>query len=108
MPHERKTLLEDGRSFLQWQLGRPQLRLVLLNGRAVLDHFEEWANCGLEIVEDVPRQNGYVAHLYRGRFANAVILGWSTNLQSSFGVTKVFRKTLGASLKRLYGDGRTA
>jgi hypothetical protein len=55
IPHEREKLLEDGRSFLQWQLGRPHLRLVLLNGRAVLNHFEKWAHCGLGLVEVVPR-----------------------------------------------------
>jgi hypothetical protein len=94
-PDQRERLLEDGRSFLQWQLSRPHLRLVMLNGRAVILQFELWSGCPLQPVGQLPGPLGRAANLYRATLpGGALVLGWSTNLQSSFGVTTAFRGLL--------------
>jgi hypothetical protein len=108
-PDQRERLLEDGRSFLQWQLGRPHLRLVMLNGRAVILQFELWSGCPLQPVGQLPGPLGRAANLYRATLpGGALVLGWSTNLQSSFGVTTAFRGLLAGAVKRLYSSGRAA
>jgi hypothetical protein len=64
-PDQRERLLEDGRSFLQWQLSRPHLRLVMLNGRAVILQFELWSGCPLQPVGQLPGPLGRAANLFR-------------------------------------------
>ena len=40
----KKILIEDGRSFLEYQLDSDSLKTILLNGRTVIDSFKDWTD----------------------------------------------------------------
>ena len=99
---DRLTLINDGREFLQWQLAQPQLQLALVNGRTVLDAFARWSGLEWTVACEFPGLQDKVARVYSCVLPNGLrVLGWSTNLQSSRGVTMKFRHDLGATLARL-------
>jgi hypothetical protein len=99
---DRLTLINDGRDFLRWQLAQPKLQLALVNGRTVLDAFARWSGLKWTVVCEFPGLKNKVARVYGCVLPNGLrVLGWSTNLQSSFGVTKKFRHDLGVTLARL-------
>jgi hypothetical protein len=87
------SLLEDGVPHLQAQLACENVRLVLLNGRQVLTQV---GAVGLVELEEVGRMplGARSCTLYAGTTGAVSWLGWSTNLQSSFGVSKAFKKEL--------------
>lgn len=102
---DRLTLINDGRDFLRWQLAQPQLQLALVNGRTVLDAFARWSGLEWTVACEFPGLKGKVARVYGCVLPSGLrVLGWSTNLQSSFGVTKKFRQDLGATLARLQSE----
>jgi len=92
----RAQLLGDGARLLRWQLQTGTVRLLLLNGRSVLTHFQEAFSVAMQKMCTIPgpmmQPIGIMqAELFGGRVQ---VLGWSTNLQSSFGVTQTFRQRL--------------
>lgn len=99
-PETRSLLLADGVPHLREQLRYANTRLVLLNGRQVLNHVEE---TGLAVLE--PLQQLHVGAvrctLMAGEGSGVRFLGWSTNLQSSFGVSLAFRERLAAWLAEM-------
>ena len=100
---DREVLLDDGRSLLAWQLTQPHLRLVLINGRAVLDAFTRWSAQVPKVVAEFPGLRGTCAKIQRFQASTGVtVLAWSTNLQSSLGVTRMFRQTLARTLAALH------
>lgn len=103
LPERRQRLLEDGVPHLVAQLHHGNVRTVLLNGRQVIAQVRA---VGLAELSDVgaltlgQRRCGLVS----GSGEGVRFLGWSTNLQSSFGVTKDFRASLGAWLHETLSD----
>ena len=89
----RQQLLEDGVPHLQTQLTRENVRLVLLNGRQVITQVDRLGLTELQEVDRLPA--GPVTYrLYAGT-GNAVCwLGWSANLQSSWGISTAFKRHL--------------
>ena len=89
----RERLLADGVPRLRSQLNRCAFDVVLLNGRGVI---EEVLAAGLAELSslDVLRVDGVSSRLYRGESRGATWVAWSTNLQSSWGITKRFRAEL--------------
>lgn len=103
-PAARQRLLRDGIPFLLEQLRRSFIHLLLLNGTSVVSAFEEAIGRGLpragqELVD------GRVRCTFRADWVDGVaVIGWSTNLQSSFGVTNQFRTALAERVRRLEWD----
>jgi len=99
-PTTRADLIEDGAPFLRWQLTKFQIRHVLLNGRGVQRAVEKTLGLRFEPLEPIPGPLGRPAELYRAKLAGGpTFIGWSTNLQSSFGVTREFVDLLSQRLR---------
>ena len=82
---EQKMLIEEGRPFLKYQLQSENLHTILLNGRTVIDAFNDWSNVKLEYSSlNIPIGGELVTGFYDNRVR---IIGWSFNIQSSWGVT---------------------
>jgi hypothetical protein len=87
-------LIEDGREFLQAQLRIAPIELLLINGAGALRTFNFATETALTTTMTVPTGRGQ-CRIYRGRVATGqLVIGWSTNLQSSWGVTTAMRSSL--------------
>jgi hypothetical protein len=91
-PSRRKFILDDA-EFLRTQLQLEVPDLLLLNGRSVIDAFR--STFGGQLNPDgTVTDRSVTTKIYVGDFGNTHVVGWSTNLQSSFGVTKELRALL--------------
>jgi hypothetical protein len=82
----RSKLLDDGVEFLKTQLASERYRLVIVNGRTVMNVVEaagitSWKSVGLAL-------QGPTTHLYVGDRGDQRFLGWSCNLQSQPGARR--------------------
>lgn len=93
----RRALLADGTPHLRVLLAQGNVRLVLLNGRQVIDQVRALGLADLEEVGRLPLGQG-TCRLYKGTGGGIRWAGWSTNLQSSRGVSGAFKEALGAWL----------
>lgn len=93
---ERETLLTEDLPYLRRQLTHLNIRLVLLNGRTVLDHVTTTGLVDLtEVGTMTYHANGATTRLYEGNNEGVTYLGWSVNLQSGRGAnTDWFREKL--------------
>jgi len=96
LPNEaKKQLLADDAAFLAEQLQNENLQLLLVNGRRV---FRELRQSLMRDVVELPPISG-LGHvdtrLFAGKIGRVQVFAWSTNLQSSFGVTNELRTELG-------------
>lgn len=102
----RNALVDDGLSFLRWQLTSFKISHVLLNGRGVCREVEKRLGVTLRELESIPGPIGKPAKLYAGRLpCGPAFVGWSVNLQSSFGVTKDFSERLAMRVSGHLGGG---
>jgi len=82
---EQKMLIQEGRSFLEYQLQSKNLKTILLNGRTVINAFHDWSDVKLKYSSlNIPKGGELVTGFYDNRVR---IIGWSVNIQSSWGVT---------------------
>ncbi|MCI0689929.1 MAG: hypothetical protein L0Y54_22230 [Sporichthyaceae bacterium] len=102
----RRALLADGLPHLRAQLQQENIRLVLLNGRTVLDQVRATGLATLTKTGTLPLAAS-TCSLYTGIGEGVRFLGWSTNLQSSRGVTGAFATELAAWLAGQAGDLET-
>lgn len=88
----RSALLEDGAPHLRAQLAEGHVRLVLLNGREVLDQV---AAVGLVELDEVGRLpiGGGSCGLYAGEKAGVRWVGWSTTFRAAGGSALSSRRT---------------
>ncbi len=96
----RHSLLEDGVPHLRAQLARENVRVVLLNGRQVVEQVLALRVAELDEVGHLPLGTR-TCRLYVGTGEGLRWAGWSTNLQSSYGVSGDFKNLLGAWLAGL-------
>jgi hypothetical protein len=101
-----RLLARDG-PFLLNQLTHERIHLLLLNGRTVISQLSRLAD-GVRLIEagylDGPASR--VSRLYVGQLPGPIrVVGWSVNLQSSFGVSKEFRAELARSVSGLAKRG---
>ena len=85
--NEREELIDDGRQFLEYQLRSENLELLLLNGRTVCEEFQKWSGVQYSYSSfEIPKgKNAQImTGLYNGRVK---VIGWSANLQSSYGIS---------------------
>lgn len=93
-------LIEADAHFLWEQLTREQISVVLLNGRRVLVEFGR--QYGIDLVPSGEANNGKVrTFFFLGSFADVTVIGWSTNIQSSFGVSNEARESIGRHTAKL-------
>ncbi|MDE3719943.1 hypothetical protein PWG71_00970 [Nocardiopsis sp. N85] len=104
-PKARRALLIEGVRYLHAQLEHSRVRLVLLNGRGVIDQLSDQPFGSLSLTEVglIPMGRTTCA-LVRGTDAGITFLGWSTNLRSSFGVPKTFKAELADWLRNHLAD----
>lgn len=94
-------LLDDGLPHLKAQLQQDNVRLVLLNGRSVFERVRATEMSSLEEVGAIPRANGD-CRIYVGDGNGVRWVGWSTNLQSSFGVTREDKRQLAERIAEIW------
>ena len=84
---EKQELIDGGRQFLEYQLRSTNLELLLLNGRKVCEEFQEWSGIQFSYSPfEIPK--GKNAHIMTGLYNGRVkVIGWSANLQSSYGIS---------------------
>ena len=96
----REQLLAEGLAHLRALLTFGNTGLVLLNGRQVLRHVEAVGLVTLNGRGTMPL-GGRTCSLYTGEREGVRYVGWSTNLQSSFGVSNEFKGRLAAWVSRV-------
>jgi hypothetical protein len=96
----KKRLVSEDAEFLLTQLRSERIALLLLNGKAVVDVFRGALEGQLEQVGTIADRS-VTTKIYVGAIGNARVVGWSTNLQSSFGVTKELRAKLAQRVAEL-------
>jgi len=94
----KEALLRESSPHLRQLLSLGSIRIVLLNGRQVVEqvrtsHLFELQACG-SLDVDARRK----CSLYRGDRGAVTCVGWSTNLQGNWGIGVTFRERLGAIL----------
>lgn len=107
----RQVLLEAGGDFLGNLIASSDIRTLILNGQTVIRTFEALCQIKLEALrmEDwtLPRTSGDGVNgfSYLGKLSNIgnlplnreiLVLGYSHNIQSSFGVTSKVRESIGS------------
>lgn len=90
----RQRLIEADAPFLLQQLQQEGIQRLLLNGRSVIEQFMAISGTNLTEVAQIP--GGHTTtRLLKGRMQSGLmVIGWSTNLQSSFGVSHAQRRCL--------------
>lgn len=89
----RQKLLSGDRGFFLRQLREHPIRLLLLNGRSVIQGYEA-AVGALKRSDEIIQSGRIAAEIFVGEAEGVRVLGWSANLQSSHGVTIDFRTML--------------
>lgn len=88
-PAIRTRLLGEDVPFLADQLRFSGIRLLLLNGRAVINFFSEATGVKMQAIAGITKSSFVLGELLGVR-----VIGWSLNLQSSFGVSNATRREL--------------
>jgi Luciferase-like monooxygenase len=96
--HGREILLWEGLPHLRRLLRHGNVRTVLLNGRQVIDHVMAARLGELRPSGEVRINPMRACSLYTGEFGAVKFIGWSTNLQSSWGIGLHFRARLAAAV----------
>ncbi len=92
-PAVRQELLDADAEFLAQQLQNENIRLLLVNGSGTLRQLLQVFKLDLKQVDTIPAR--VPCRLFEGMlFERIRVIGWSTNLQSSFGVTSTLRMEL--------------
>jgi len=93
-------LLEEGRPHLETLLARSNVHLVLLNGATVVEQLQNIGLARLREVKKIAKGNT-TCRLLVGEGHGINYVGWSTNLQTSFGVPNEFKQRLAGEVKEL-------
>jgi hypothetical protein len=113
-PGVRSILLRADAPFLAKQLSNSQVQVLLINGKAVVEQFQESFNVLLADEPPIALDRKSAKSDFRsGKLFDRIgVIGWTTNLQSSHGVTSEFRATLrdrvGTLAKKLLGERNIA
>jgi hypothetical protein len=102
-PETRRLLLQEGRPHMQALLALPNLRVVVCNGRSVIDNVTRLGLCSLAEVARIERDRE-TCRLVLGQREGVIYVGWTTNLQSSHGVSRLFLDELTGTVRKLVGS----
>jgi hypothetical protein len=98
----RKQLLTEDAPFLIDQLKHNGIRLLLLNGMGVLKQLCRVLDFKLFEVDAINGLCHQDTRLFTGKIYNRIqVIAWSTNIQSSFGVTNELRIELANQSKKI-------
>lgn len=104
---ERKTqdeLLASDVSFLIEQLETENIQLLLLNGASVIDQFLARTDASLYEVDRITNLGRIKPKLWVGEtLQNIKVVGWSTNIQSTWGLTRDLRNEIANRVRMLVG-----
>lgn len=91
----RKRLLEADAPFLVEQLTNENIQLLLVNGKGVIDQLQRIVGSTLEQREPIVGLAHRDTNFFSGTILDRVpVIAWSTNLQSSFGVSTELRAAI--------------
>ena len=96
----RRLLGEDSRFFLE-QLRREKIELLLLNGSGVIRGVQRSLGRSLSEKSVPITVRTVTARFVTGHIEGVQVVGWSTNIQSSFGVTKELRGRIAERVSEL-------
>ena len=98
----RNRLISADAEFLRQQLTKESVRLLLANGKSVIDQLRQRHDARLMEVDGI---RNYDTRFCVGTiFDNVRVIAWSTNLQSSFGVTSEWRTAIANRVAQLVRD----
>jgi len=88
----RNRLLDADSPFLIDQLSNENIQLLLVNGMGVVRRLQQTVNATLGEVDPIVGLGNHDTRIFTGTILGRVrVIAWSTNLQSSFGVTSKLR-----------------
>lgn len=91
----REQLIHADAAFLKQQLLSEQIQVLLLNGRSVIQSFTHMQQISLRWLPETLTHGRVRTQLVVGKgFQNVAIIGWTVNIQSSFGVSTELRQML--------------
>ncbi len=100
----RKELLNADSLFLREQLSNENIELLFANGMGVVRQLRAAANTSLDEIEPIVGFGHRGTRLFIGTILDRVrVIGWSTNLQSSFGVSSGLRTEVANRVAELAG-----
>ena len=100
--NERKKMIENGKKCLDIVLESSKISAIYINGRSAMNHFEDNI-CKMKSIENFQVER-LSYELKQGNYKGKRIIGWSTNLQSSYGVSTEFILSLEGKVKKIIGD----
>jgi len=101
----RKRLLRADVPFLIEQLEHSDIRVLLLNGKTVVEEFSTATETVLVLQS---KKIMGKTRIFVGRGPrNILIVGWSTNLQTSYGVTNEWRTEIAKAVAAIVMDTET-
>lgn len=95
-------LTDDDAVFFKQQLTNENINLLLVNGKSVIDQLRRKREVILKEVNGV--QNHNTRFVVGKVFDRVCVVGWSTNLQSSFGVTTEWKTAIADRAAQLVSD----
>ena len=88
----RLRLIETDVPFLVEQLANENIQVLLVNGAGVIGQLKKYTVAKLDEVDRIVGYANVDSKLFVGTLLGRIkIVGWSTNIQSSFGVTRELR-----------------
>ncbi len=98
----RNRLLDADAPFLLEQLSNENIQLLLVNGMGVVRHLQRIVHTTFEELAPIVGFGRKHTRLFTGTILDRVrVVAWSTNLQSSFGVTSELRSEIAAQVAEL-------
>ncbi len=98
----QNQLIDADAKFLRHQLTAENINLLLVNGRGVKDQLQRKLGATLREVTPIAGYGNRDTRVFVGTLLDRVrVIAWSTNLQSSFGVTNELRTKLANKVARL-------
>ena len=99
----RKRLLDADAPFLIEQLRNENIRLLLVNGMGVLHQLRRIISVEIREVAPINGHGHHDTRIFVGRIFDRVqVVGWSTNIQSGYGVSTSLKNELANRVQRLH------
>jgi len=98
----RRELIEADSLFLIEQLSNENIELLLVNGMGVVRQLRSMVNTTLDEIDRIVGFRKHDTVLFSGTILDRVrVIGWSTNLQSEFGVSSKLRSEVAKRVAKL-------
>jgi hypothetical protein len=98
----QELLIHEGIGCLKIILESTNIKTIFINGRSPMKYIENNI-CKMKFVENL-KIGSISCDIKIGNYGNRTFLGWSTNLQSSYGVSNVFKSALEKKIQTILND----